>query len=388
MGKFGIILIIVVVASAAFAFCRSSLPLLQNEALAASYGYVRIDRGSSIAFDSLDNPHICYNDSTNESLKYAYYNGTSWQIEPVDNHILPSAPSIAVDSSDCPHICYSDFKIEALKYAYKSGSHWQVDTVADGIITQKSLVIDTLNNPHISFVEITTQKGLFRKFKETLKYAHFSSSGWFVETLDREPVVIGATSIDLDSTNKPHIAYTLADRECAFMYAYYDGSSWHIDAIGAGDGISWPITILLDSNDIPHICHCSFSTTIECISLNDSRWQADSVNSCWTVIYSAMSYDLSGFLNIAYFDRKSSNLHIARYDGNIWKNETVGNIGWDVDDTSISLDSKGTPHLGYFDKKNKSFNYAQYNGEKWYVKEVDSLEHASFFSRLKHYLYP
>ena len=74
---------------------------------------------TSLALDSSSNPHISYYDYTNFNLKYAYYNGTTWQISTVDSIGEVGAwSSIALDSSDNPHISYNSQTNSALKYAY------------------------------------------------------------------------------------------------------------------------------------------------------------------------------------------------------------------------------------------------------------------------------
>jgi hypothetical protein len=39
---------------------------------------------NSLVLDSSGNPHISYHDESNSDLKYAHYNGSSWEIETVD----------------------------------------------------------------------------------------------------------------------------------------------------------------------------------------------------------------------------------------------------------------------------------------------------------------
>ena len=75
----------------------------------------------SIALDSSNNPHIAYGEN---SLKYAYYNGSSWSIETVDSVSSGTVyNSLTLDSSNNPHIAYGN---TTLKYAVKSGESWNI----------------------------------------------------------------------------------------------------------------------------------------------------------------------------------------------------------------------------------------------------------------------
>jgi hypothetical protein len=64
---------------------------------------------TSIALDAKDYPHISYYDRGRRSLKYARWNGHSWEIWTVDSGgDVGSFTSIALDSAGVPYIGYYD----------------------------------------------------------------------------------------------------------------------------------------------------------------------------------------------------------------------------------------------------------------------------------------
>lgn len=108
---------------------------------------------TSLALDDADNPHIsyCNRGTSPRQIKYASWDGSSWNIQVVDNAAVSiGSNSIALDSNGNPGIAYDG--PQGLRYAYWDGSVWNkgyVDT--DGGGDYVSLALDADDNVHISF---------------------------------------------------------------------------------------------------------------------------------------------------------------------------------------------------------------------------------------------
>ncbi|MDH3346738.1 MAG: BNR repeat-containing protein, partial [Desulfobulbaceae bacterium] len=181
----------------------------------------------AIAVDGKGRPHVAYAFSENYSvyaLKYAYWNGTSWDIATVDT-VSAADVSIALDSEATPHISYRDRGSNDLRYAYWDGNNWKPDKIytTGGAGYGSSIAIDSNNNPHISFT----------KDYNSLYYAYWDGSWNF---LPIAPAEGGSTSIVLDSQDKPRISYMNTD---ALNYAYYDGSSWNTEVVDSDGQLAW-----------------------------------------------------------------------------------------------------------------------------------------------------
>jgi len=81
-----------------------------------------VGRYTSLVVDPSDNTHIAYYDKTNGALKYAHWNGSSWQTRTIDSAgDVGQYTSLVLDSSGNPHISYYDEGNTSLKYAYWEG---------------------------------------------------------------------------------------------------------------------------------------------------------------------------------------------------------------------------------------------------------------------------
>jgi len=250
-----------------------------------------VGRWSSLDLDSDDHPHISYAHLDPSALKYAYWNGSSWEIAtPCSVYANPT--SIAVDSYDYPSIAHCD---GVLKYSYWSGTTWYTSVVdpATGCGYFASLALETIgaNYPHIAYYDFTNGD---------LKYACFEETYWYITTLDSSGDTGWDLSIDLDSSDHPHISYSCYDPE--LRYAYYNGTSWNFTTLEPGGGSE--SSLVLDSNDHPHISY--------------------------------------GYSNGTSYD-----LRYAYFNGSSWELTVVETGLYACKYTSIALDSNDNPHISY-----------------------------------------
>ena len=212
---------------------------------------------TSLALDSRGYPHIAYQGHrivAPLNLKYAYFDGSVWHTEVVDNDgNLGYVISLDLDSNDHPHILYYDYERRMLKYAHHDGASWQTSFVAQSV--SGFLKLDRHGRPAVSLIS-----------DSDLKYGYFDGTQWHFEVVDAD-VDSGAyaprTSLDFDSEGYPHIAYQ-DNTTLVIKYAYSDGASWHLENVAPGCAVipdsDCSLSLSVDTRDQPHI---SFNNAVE-----------------------------------------------------------------------------------------------------------------------------
>ena len=200
-------------------------------------------------------------------LKYAYKDATGWHTETDDaeffcgvyNTIVSDGrgTSLGFDSDNNPHIgfiCHSipsQYDEKYLKHGYKDSSGWHVETIDSGrmIGISTSISIDSTDRPHISYHAWDQYNE-----KNFLKYTCRDSSGWHIETIDRGGNVGCYNSIALDSRDMPHISYYDSEKN-DLKYAYKNSFGWRIQTVDSKEDVGLYTAIALDSNGNPHISY-------------------------------------------------------------------------------------------------------------------------------------
>ncbi len=296
--------------------------------------------GTSLVIDNDNNPHIAYYDFTAKSLKYAYWNGSSWSIETIAliaSSIGLGGPSIAIDSNSLPHIIYIDFSDWSIKYAYRNGLSWSIEAVASGD-SISNIVIDTNNDLHLAYKS---------SGPSNVVYAKKSGSTWVTE-----PIATSVPhSLTLDTNDYPHIAYG------GLNYARWTGSSWSLQSVDSTGGDN---SIILDINNYPHIAYYdtgALNCDLKYAYWNGTQWTTETVDSAGDVgADNSIAIDANNNIYISYRDYyTNADLKFARWNGSTWSVQTVDSQGTVGSFTSLKLDQNGRPCITYLGNSTLKF---------------------------------
>ena len=239
---------------------------------------------TSMSLDDSGTPHISYFDATTLDLKYAFKSGGTWQIVTVDSlGSVGEYTSLALDSLGKPRISYhgnSNLKYAWCDTACDTPGNWTAITLENRVCSiagtpclsnsncpsgescsdvgeYSSLVLDSSENPRISYASFVTPTN------GDLKYA-FCDSGctipgnWTTATVDTAGNTGKDTSLALDSSENPHIAYYRLDQG-NLLYAKHNGTSWTIETVDSAGDVGEFCSLSLDGNNDPHISYYDFN---------------------------------------------------------------------------------------------------------------------------------
>ncbi len=152
---------------------------------------------TSLELDAEEYPHVSY--TYNPGLRYGRRDSTGWFIYTADWDATEHT-SLALGTDGYPHISCVDPNQGWLKYAWTDGSGWNVEIVdtQDWIQGETSLTLDAAGYPHISYWDAGNKD---------LKYAYKDPSGWRIWRVDSVGAVGAHSCIALDAMGRPHISY-------------------------------------------------------------------------------------------------------------------------------------------------------------------------------------
>jgi len=262
-----------------------------------------------------------------------------------------------------------------MKYTIDSnGYYWQIHTL-DYIEwggRDSSMVLDEDDLPHISYSTETA-----------LRYAHWNSSVWTIETIVTNDQWDYYNSIALNSENVPHIVYSSVG--LPLYYTTKFNSKWTKEVIDSGSGYS--ANLVIDNENIPHIFYKGANQTVRYASRIDNVWNIKIIDSNVTSYGLSIDIKTSNLPHLSYCDRKTNQLKYAHFNGTSWSIEELNPDDRAYSSTVLRLDSNSRPHIYYIVEINddrSDLRYALKNNGNWSFKTIEEDSSGTHFELDSH----
>ncbi|MCD4652735.1 BNR repeat-containing protein [bacterium] len=307
----------------------------------------------SLALDSAGNPHIAFNHENSyadSDLKYATLVGSDWIIMTVnDKNIAGVGCSIAVNSSDEPlisHYTY-DGQERRLELAHWTGSIWYQEIVDDrNALYPTSLALDSSDHPKIAYRRRSGGNN------PRIIYASWDGSQWTHNEVDG---LAYCASLVLDSNDNPHITFL---RYNDLIYATGNGMTWTKEIVD--NPVSDYSKITMSSDDIPHISYRRSSpAVIKHAFLDNSIWQTEEIDPSLKFIHD-IAIDSNGYPHLCcrQYQDKEILLAYVQWTGSEWLIEILDNRP--TGPVDLELTENDEPRICYYDSVNYTLHYAEF----------------------------
>lgn len=213
-----------------------------------------------LARDESGKIHLIYCDAENADLKYANYDGSSWQLSTiVAKDAVGKYLAIAVDSHGYPHVTFYDQKNRYYNYGRQDHDGWHFERLAWGVElgAGASMLLDKDNLPHVIFYGSNGRLlHLHRKIPlngplGTAKEPNYQSAN----KDDWQEIIIGpygggfSAMTDLKTGPDGRLYASFVNSQLVksgFYYGIYDGNSWQTTQVADRDAPGWSSSVVFD----------------------------------------------------------------------------------------------------------------------------------------------
>lgn len=205
-------------------------------------------------------------------------------------------------------------------------------------------------------------------------------AAWSVQRPDGSGPYGYWTTIALDSSNNPQMAFRDGSSGGNLRYLRWTGVTWAKETVDTGfDNNGGHCSIALTSEGAPRISYFKTGFGLR-FATKTGSWTSTTIDSTGGQ-YTSLKIDLSGQVHISYF--ASNSLKYAKWDGIRWTTTTIDGGGVVGMWTSLALDSDGNPFISYYDSTNGDLKMAQWSGTAWSTQTVVSAGTVGNYTSIK-----
>ncbi|MCK4833870.1 MAG: fibronectin type III domain-containing protein [Gammaproteobacteria bacterium] len=314
----------------------------------------RLDMNTSIAVDSLGNPHIHYSTSYWDGVYY-YHNyyttrqAGNWVSESVGVPSVRNA-DIALGANNTVHI--SNIESAGLTHLVYTLNAWVSEIVDPEAYDNATLALDSQDKVHLAYRD--------RDFASSynLKYVSNKSGNWVSTTIDR----IGSfgppegylqsgrwISLDVEADGAAHIAYEGSLTEPGLRYATNQGGTWSITTVDPGN--NQQLSLALDVNGKAHIIYTDYLGQLRYAQNTSGAWLVEQVGNDVKSYFPSIALDTAGNAHIIYFNTLHDEVRYATNTAGLWHTiplDTVGDVNIAIGvRTDIAVDTQGLVYISY-----------------------------------------
>lgn len=272
----------------------------------SSSGQLGATTEATMAYDGAGVLHTAYYDPAAQTLMYAVrlHNRALSVAQPIDvsGDNVGQYLSLAIDALGRPAVSYFDGTTGDLKYANFNGSSWDSQTIDSrgSVGLYSSLAFQSDGHAIISY---------YNKSKGDLRIAEQTDSGWSIMTLDGAGDVGRSTSLAIDSaTGDVAIAYEHSSLG-ALKVATRTGNTWGLAAVDQQTrGVSF-ISVAFDQRHLPAVSYYNAGPAdLKYAASDGTQWQTYTLAKKGAQgLYSRLTFS-GGKANIFYYNRRNDML--------------------------------------------------------------------------------
>ncbi|MFZ2956404.1 MAG: hypothetical protein WA705_05905 [Candidatus Ozemobacteraceae bacterium] len=302
---------------------------------------------NALAIDARNVRHMAYFDNKRQCVRYATDVSGSWTVEDV-NHEGDggSYVDLAVDQNNIVHLCYVNNQNDLIWVSGLPGE-WEATIVCPNLGTYGgycSLAVDSVGNPHLSFI-------FYHGGKRELRYARALNKQWKTETLIPFSTTMQTnSSIALGSDNSVHIACGSSDKR--LYHLTNRTGTWMntvVDSLGNGP-FAYRVQIAVDKSGGAHLVYDQRSKNALRYATNKSgSWVTETLDTegdSWN--NPAIWIDAETHVHISHFDPAEKAIRYRCNTNGLWNTSIIEDEGKVGLETSIFGTRDGHVSVGYF----------------------------------------